>query len=119
MSRIFRTLFLTLATGLLLLAAAGEAAAQGIVTRSYYAPAVSYYAPPPTVSYYAAPPVSYYTPSVSYYTPPAVSYYAPPTVSYYAPPAVSYYAGPVATTRYGLFGRPRSTTYYYPGYVYP
>lgn len=111
MSRIVHTLFLTLAAGLLLLASAGEAAAQGIVTTSYCAPTISYYAPASTVSYYYAPPtVSYYAPSVSYY--------APPTVSYYAPPAVSYYAGPVATTRYGLFGRPRSTTYY-PGYVVP
>lgn len=92
---------------------------------SYYAPppTVSYYTPPvvyapaPQVSYYYGAPVSYYTPTVSYYAPP-VSYYAP-RVSYYAPP-VSYYSAPVAvtTTRYGLFGRPRvSTTYYPPAYI--
>jgi hypothetical protein len=126
MSRIVRTVFWTLAAGLLVLATTGEAAAQGVVPSSYCPPTVSYYAPAPTVSYYAAPAVSYYAPQVSYYAPPTVSYYAPPTVSYYAAPAVSYYAAPAvsyyagstAVTRYGLFGRPRAT-YYYPGYVVP
>ena len=50
--------------------------------------------------------MSYYTPSVSYYVP-AVTYYAP-SVSYYPAPAA------VTTTRYGLFGRPRVSTTYYP-----
>jgi hypothetical protein len=72
---------------------------------------------PSQVSYYAAPAVSYYAapaPVVSYYAAPAVSYYAAPAATYYAAPAATYYPAPVAaTTRYGLFGRPRSTTYYY------
>ena len=83
----------------------------------YAPPVVSYYAPAPVVSYYAPPRVSYYpAPSVSYYAPATVSYYAPPAVSYYAPATVSYYAAPgaVTTTRYGLFGRPRVSTTYYP-----
>jgi hypothetical protein len=75
------------------------------VSYYYAAPAVSYYSPPvvyspaPTVSYYYGAPVSYSIPTVSYYTP-AVSYYAAPTA--------------VTTTRYGLFGRPRVSTTYYP-----
>jgi len=72
---------------------------------------------PPQASYYAAPAASYYAapaPVVSYYyAPPAVSYYAAPAASYYAAPAAYYPAPVAATTRYGLFGRPRATTYYY------
>jgi hypothetical protein len=71
----------------------------------------AYYAPP-QVSYYAAPAMSYYAPQVTYYAP-AVSYYSAPAVSYYAAPATYYPAPVAATTRYGLFGRPRATTYYY------
>jgi hypothetical protein len=106
----------------LLVLGAGRAAAQTVFVSpprvSYYygAPTVTYYSPPvvytpaPAVSYYYTPSVSYYAPTVSYYTP-SVSYYAPP-VSYYAAPAA------VTTTRYGLFGRPRvSTTYYPPVYI--
>ena len=84
-------------------------------------PGVQYYPPQPAVSYYAppavytpAPRVSYYAPSASYYAAPPVSYYTP-SASYYAP-SVSYYPAPAAvtTTRYGLFGRPRVSTTYYP-----
>jgi hypothetical protein len=124
MLRISWRLTPALAIASLLLLGAGRVAADNFLSPpgapcaappvvSYYAPSVSYYAPP-AVSYYAAPAVSYYAPSVSYY-PPAVSYYAP-AVSYYPAPAVSYYYGPAAvtTTRYGLFGRPRVSTTYYP-----
>lgn len=107
-----------LLTVALVLLGAGRAMADpyAVYPPGYYPPpAVSYYAPPPVVSYYAPPPV------VSYYYAPRVSYYYPPAVSYYAPP-VSYYAAPgaVTTTRYGVLGRPRSsTTYYAPVYVGP
>jgi hypothetical protein len=109
MVRTVRTLTLALAALGLALLGAGQAAAQTVVVSP---PGVSYYAPTPVVTYYRPPVV--YTPA------PAVSYYYG-SVSYYAPaPAVSYYAAPAAvtTTRYGLFGRPRvSTTYYPPVYV--
>jgi hypothetical protein len=114
MSRIARMLGLAAAS--LVLFGAGRVAAQSVVLSP---PVVSYYAPAPVVSYYSPPVVYAPAPSVSYYAP-TVSYYAPaPSVSYYAP-SVSYYAAPAAvtTTRYGLFGRPRvSTTYYPPVYV--
>jgi len=86
-----------------LLAAAGEAAAQGVVV----------WEPRPVVSYYGVAPVTYSAPA-------GVSYYPRPAVSYYAPPA-TYYPGAVTTTRrYGLFGRRQVTTTYYPGaYAYP
>jgi hypothetical protein len=72
-------------------------------------------APQTTWYYYPAPTVTYYTPPVAYAPAPTVSYYYPSTVSYYVP-SVSYYAAPspVTTTYYGLFGRPRFTTTYYP-----
>jgi hypothetical protein len=117
-------LTVALAAGSLLMIGAGGVKAQSVVVSP---PAVSYYSPPPavpcyslpvvytpraTVSYYYAPSVSYYTPSVSYY-PPSLSYYAP-SVPYYGAPAA------VTTTRYGVFGRPRVTTAYYPSvYVGP
>ena len=121
---------LTLALGVLAVAllGAGRVTAQTVVVSP---PSVSYYAPAPTVAYYSygAPAVSYYGPPVVYTPAPAVSYYYGSSVSYYTPapavsyyaPAVSYYYGPpaVTTTRYGLFGRPRvSTTYYPPAYVW-
>jgi hypothetical protein len=129
MSRVSWKLGLILAAALFLSAGTQRASAQGMVvipaTTTYYppAPVVSYYSapvvyPPVTrVSYYAPPPpVTYIAPTVSYYAPPPVTY-AAPAVSYY-PPTVSYYAPPVTavtTTRYGIFGQPRSTsTYYYP-----
>ena len=113
---------LTLALGVLAVAllGAGRVTAQTVVVSP---PGVSYYAPAPAVSYYSysSPVVSYYSPPVVYTPAPAVSYYYGGSVSYYTPaPVVSYYAGPAAvtTTRYGLFGRPRvSTTYYPPVYV--
>jgi hypothetical protein len=103
-------LALSVAAASLLLLGAGRVRAQVVV--SYYSPpAVTCYSPP--VVYAPAPTVSYYTPRVSYYTPPSVTYYTP-SVSYYTAPAA------VTTTRYGLFGRPRvSTTYYPPAYVSP
>lgn len=69
----------------------------------------------PGVSCCSPPAVSYYTPAVVYRPAPVVSYYVAPSVSYYVP-SVSYYSGPTAvtTTRYGLFGRRRVTTTYYP-----
>ena len=114
-------LALVLVAGSLLWVGAGPVMADVDVVRVPAAPC--FYAPPVVASY--APPVvyapvpqvvSYYTPTVSYYVP-AVSYYTP-AVSYYTP-AVSYYPAPAATTTYyGLFGRPRvSTTYYPSGYV--
>jgi len=120
---------LTLALGVLAVALPGAArlTAQTVVVSP---PVVSYYAPAPAVAYYnyGAPVVSYYSPPAVYAPAPAVSYYYGGSVSYYTPapavsysaPAVTYYAGPAAvtTTRYGLFGRPRvSTTYYPPVYV--
>jgi hypothetical protein len=64
---------------------------------------------PPAVACLPPPPV-YNAPRVAYYSAPA-----PPATVYYGAPPVTYYAGPVvARTRYGLFGRPRATTYYYP-----
>jgi hypothetical protein len=125
MPRTARTLALPLAA-LWLLFGAGRVGAQTVVVSP---PAVTYYAPTPAVTYYSppvvftpAPRVAYsYGATVSYYGPSAVSYYTPPAVTYYTP-SVSYYAGPAAvtTTRYGLFGRPRvSTTYYPPVYVSP
>jgi hypothetical protein len=108
MLRTARMLTLSLAAVPLLLAGAGRLTADTLVLLQ---PAVTCYSPP--VVYAPAPAVSYYyAPSVSYYVP-SVSYYAPP-VSYYAAPAA------VTTTRYGLFGRPRvRTTYYPPVYVGP
>jgi hypothetical protein len=107
-----RTLALTLAALGLALLGAGRARAQTVVVSSYYSP--------PPVTYYSPPVVTYYSPPVVYTPAPAVSYYYG-SVSYYAPaPVVSYYAAPAAvtTTRYGVFGRPRvSTTYYPPVYV--
>jgi hypothetical protein len=120
MLRTARMLTLPLAAVSLVLVGAGRLTADTVV---YYPPAVSYY--PPAVTCYSPPVVYAPAPAVSYYYPPPVSYY-PPAVSYYAPsvsyyaPSVSYYAAPAAvtTTRYGLFGRPRvSTTYYPPVYV--
>ena len=117
---------LTLALGALAVAllGAGRVTAQTVVVSP---PGVSCYAPAPAVTYYSPPVVSYYSPPVVYAPAPAVSYYYGGTVSYYTPapavsyyaPAVSYYApAAVTTTRYGLFGRPRvSTTYYPPVYV--
>jgi hypothetical protein len=99
----------------LLVLGAGRAAAQTVIVSP---PRVSYYYAAPTVTYYSPPVVYTPAPAVSYYYAPSVAYYTP-SVSYYAP-AVSYYAAPAAvtTTRYGLFGRPRvSTTYYPPVYI--
>ena len=113
MARTVRTSTLALVAASLLLLGAGRVGAQAVVVSS---PGVSYYYPAPVVSYYSAPVVYTPAPTVSYYY--GASYYTP-AVSYYTP-AVSYYAGPAAvtTTRYGLFGRPRvSTTYYPPVYV--
>jgi hypothetical protein len=117
MVRINRLLVLALATVFLTSLGAGRAAAQTVIVTT---PRVSYYYAPPVVAY-SSPPVVYASaPRVAYYYPPAVSYYTP-AVSYYAPTvtyaarAVPVYAAPVAvtTTRYGFFGRPRVTTYYY------
>jgi hypothetical protein len=106
-----RTLTLAFVAISLVLLSAGRVTAQPVIL----SPAgVSYYYPPPAVSYYSPSVVSYsYGAPVSYYTP-SVSYYVP-TVTYYSPP-VSYYPAPAAvtTTRYGLFGRPRVSTTYYP-----
>jgi hypothetical protein len=122
----------TIAVGILslLLLDAGSAWADPPGVVYYSAPVVTYYSPPvyyrpaPRVAYYYAPPVAvtapaavapsvYYPPTVSYY-PPTVSYYAPP-VAYAAPPVTYYPATTAVTTfRYGLLGRPRVTTYYYP-----
>jgi hypothetical protein len=121
-----RTLAVTISAALLFLAGTGKAQAQ-LVVRYYQNPTVTYYAAPPVVSSYATPVVSYYTPTVAYYPSTSVSYYAAPTVSYYAAPAVSYYAAPAVTyypstvtrTTYGLFGRPRTTTLYYPAVIFP
>jgi hypothetical protein len=116
MTRIARTLTLALAVLGLVLLGAGRVAAQTVVVSP---PAVSYYSAP-AVTYYSPPAVSYYSPPVVYTPAPAVSY-SYGSVSYYTPaPVVSYYSAPatVTTTRYGLFGRPRvSTTYYPPVYV--
>lgn len=104
-----RMLTFALVAGSLLVLGAGWATAQTVLV------------PAPRVSYYTAPTVTYYSPPVVYTPAPTVSYYYTPSVSYYAP-AVSYNAVPAAvtTTRYGLFGRPRvSTTYYPPVYVGP
>ena len=104
MTKTIRRLTLALAAVSLVLLGAGRAAAQTVVVS------------PPAVSYYY-----YGTPAVSYYSPPTVTYYSPPVV-YTPAPVVSYYSAPatVTTTRYGLFGRPRvSTTYYPPVYVRP
>lgn len=107
-----RNFSLTLAAVLLLLASAGEATAQGVIVSRYYPPTVAYYYPAPTVSYYVTPTITTYSPPVAYYPVPSVSYYAPPVLAYY-------YPAPVTTVRYGLFGRPRVITTYYPGYVLP
>ncbi len=111
------TLALVLTAGSLLVVGAGQALADVAVVP---APAAPCYYPPPAVSYYAPPVVYAPAPQVSYYYTPAVSYYAPavsyyaPAVSYYAP-AASYSPAPAATTTYyGLFGRPRVSTTYYP-----
>jgi hypothetical protein len=110
-----RMLTVALVAVSLLLLGAGAAPAQTYVVSP---PAVSYYYPAPVVSYYSAPVVYAPAPTVSYYYSAPVSYYTP-TVSYYAP-AVTYYTAPsaVTTTRYGLFGRPRVSTTYYPSYYY-
>jgi hypothetical protein len=69
---------------------------------------------PPVVSYYyPAPVVTYSSPPVVYAPAPAVSYYYGSPVSYYAP-SYSVVPSAVTTTRYGLWGRPRVTTTYYP-----
>jgi hypothetical protein len=112
--------FVSLVTSFFLAAIVEKAGAQEVVVSSYYPPAVSYYYAPPTVSYSVPTTVSYYVPTtVSYYSP-QVAYYSAPT-AYYAPSTAYYSAVPVTTTRYGLFGRPRtSTTYYYsPTYISP
>ena len=124
MLRTARMLTLTLGALAVALFGVGRVAAQTVVVSP---PGMSYYAPAPAVTYYSPPVVSYYSPPVVYAPAPAVSYYYGGTVSYYTPapavsyyaPAVSYYApAAVTTTRYGLFGRPRvSTTYYPPVYV--
>ena len=119
MPRSARMLTLTLGVLAVALLGAGRVTAQTVVVSP---PGMSYYAPAPAVTYYSygPPVVSYYGPPVLYTPAPAVSYYYGGSVSYYAPaPAVSYYApAAVTTTRYGLFGRPRvSTTYYPPVYV--
>ena len=121
MARVVRPLTLAFAAALALLASAGRAAAQGVVVSEYCPPTVAYYEPARVVEYerpavtYYAPRVSYYpVRSVAYYDAPVVSYYPSRSVSYYAAPVSSYYPGAVSVTRYGLFGRPRSTTTYYP-----
>jgi hypothetical protein len=114
MVRTARTFTLALAALGLVLLGAGRLTAQTVIVSP---PVVSYYAPPPVVTYYSPPVVTYYSPRVVYAPAPAVSYYYGASVSYYTPaPAVSYYAAPAAvtTTRYGLFGRPRVSTTYYP-----
>jgi hypothetical protein len=110
---------LPLAAVSLLLLGAGRLTADTVVASP---PGVASYSPPPAAPCYG-PPVAYTpAPAASYYYAPPASYsYYAPAVSYY-PPSVPYYAAPAAvtTTRYGLFGRPRaSTTYYPPGYVGP
>ena len=113
-------IFLGTCLTLLLLANAPCASAQNVVVASCYSPSVSYY-PASTVLSYSIP-FAYSGPVVSYYAAPAVSYYAAPAVSYYAAPATAYYpAMSATTTRYGLFGRPLSSTRYYypPVYVRP
>src|SRR5262245_36067860 len=112
---------LALAAACLPLLGAGLVRADDVVVPR---PAVSYAYPRPVVTYYSPPVVYTPAPTVAYYyTPPTVSYYyAPPVVAYSSTPSVSYYAPPAAvtTTRYGLFGRPRvTTTYYPPVYVRP
>ena len=119
MTKTIRRLTLALAAVSLVLLGAGRAAAQTVVVSP---PAVSnYYYGTPAVSYYTPPTVTYYSPPVVYTPAPTVSYYYGAPVAYSAP-VVSYYTAPasVTTTRYGLFGRPRvSTTYYPPVYVRP
>lgn len=97
----------------LLLLAPSRASSQVVVT--YGPPAPLVYPGGVRVAYYAPPVVPVYAPRVS------VAYYAPPAVSYYAPAPVAYYPAPViGYTRYGYFGRPRVTTFYYgPGYYWP
>jgi hypothetical protein len=106
------TLTLALAPVFLLILGPARAGADAILVSP---PVVSCYYPPPAVAYYSPPAVYAAVPQVSYYYTPAVSYYTP-AVSYYAAPAVSYYPAPAAatTTYYGLFGRPRVSTTYYP-----
>src|SRR5690242_3116948 len=89
MVRTAPTLTVALAALGLVLLGSGRVAAQTLVVSPL---GVAYYSPPPAVTYYSPPVV--YTPA--------------PAVSYYATPAA------VTTTRYGVFGRPRVSTTYYP-----
>jgi hypothetical protein len=125
----------TLVIAAVLMACAGGAVGQDVIVTeycpprvSYYYPAsVSYYAPATRVVEYSPATISYYSPrvvyspvrSASYYEPAvrSVSYYEPATVTYYRSPTVSYYPGTVSETRYGVFGRPRERTTYYPSYI--
>jgi hypothetical protein len=106
------TWMLTLALAVVTLAPLGtnQAKADVIVSPSV----VSYYYTPPTVAYYSPPVVYTPAPAVPYLYGASVSYYTPPVVAYR--PAVSYYAAPAAVTatRYGLLGRPRVISTYYP-----
>src|SRR5207237_888312 len=95
-------LTLAVAVASLVLFAPGRATADIVV---YSPPVVSYYYPAPTVTYYSPPVAVAPVPTVSYYYAPAVTYYRP---AYAVAPAA------VTTTRYGLLGRPRVSTSYYP-----
>jgi hypothetical protein len=104
MVRIASKVIAVVAALFLVLLVAGPVSADGILVGP---PAVAWYYPAPTVAYYHAPVVVAPAPVVSYYYAPSVAYYTP-SVSYYAAPAA------VTTTYYGLFGRPRAVTSYYP-----
>lgn len=121
MARVARTVPVACAVALALLAGAGRAAAQGVIVSEYCPPTTAYYQPAARVVEYERPVTTYYAPRVSYYPARSVAYYDEPVVAYYPArsasyyaPVTSYYPGAVSVTRYGLFGRPRTTTTYYP-----
>jgi hypothetical protein len=114
-----RWTFVMLGLGLML-SAPSTASAQYVIP--YYPPAVSYYAPPATVSYSYYPSVSYYAPTTVYSAPVySVPVYSAPVAAYYPPTIAS--TGVITTRSYfglGIF-RPygwNSVSTYRPTGVY-
>src|SRR5207244_2845512 len=104
---------LVLAVVIALLVPQGRVLADVVVVG---APPAPYYCPLPVTTYYSAPVVYAPAPTVSYYYGASIPTYTP-SVSYYAAPAHAA-PGTVTTVYYGLLGRPRAiTTYYPPGYI--
>lgn len=108
--------FATAIAGVLLLTTAKSADAQVV-----YYPAAPVYVYPSVPVVRSVVPATYYdyaAPSVRYYSPSVVTreVYSPIVTREVVVPSPVYYPAPVATTtttRYGVFGRARSTSSYY------